>query len=92
MSIPSEPGWLRQDHIRVGSDIETFIHIARTRPLTDAEREDRDALRAWSDKRAALARRLFTSSDHDWFETALAELGRAPMPRVRPERPGRDLR
>lgn len=90
--MPSEPRWLWMDHIGVGSDIETYIHIARVRPLTDAEREDRDALRAWSDKRSALVRRLITTPERDWFEAALAELGRAPTPRVPPVRPGREPR
>lgn len=90
--LPREPDWLRRDGIATGSLIETYIHIARVRPLTATETAERDALRAWSDRRAAVVRAIATGSvvDAAAIDAALAKLGRSPIPAVRPQRPARN--
>lgn len=79
------------DHIGVGSLVETYIHIGRERPLTARETADRDALRAWSSRRSALVVRVIREplTRAEWLDAALAELGPAPWPAVTPERPRR---
>lgn len=88
-ALPREPDWLMRDHIACGSLVETYLHISRVRPLTDAERAECKALLAWSKRRAAVVQAITTRvvTDAAAIEAALAELGRAPIPAVRPQRP-----
>ncbi len=91
-ALPREPDWLRRDSIACGSLVETYIHISRVRSLTANETAELNALCAWSDKRAAVARSLVTGAlkDDAAFDAALAGLGRAPIPAVLPQRPARN--
>ncbi len=82
------PSWFHIDHMRVGSIVETYIHISRVRPLTEQENQSLSALTAWSDNRVTIVRAASMGASHDMVRAAAEELGRAPIPSPLPLRPG----